>query len=266
MNKIAVALWIAGFGISSLIPVLGKELFSAKEVQDFTNSSRISSEGKNLLILRGQFLSSAKKIPYDPQKKYKLTCTAKLANGEKGMVYLGFIPYDAAGRRILSSEINAYPKTMTTLAADAEKGAMEICLADGSHWNNKTVYGNIAFQADEKLSDLPNRFLIPMAKGSVQKKDGSWTVKLKKPLNKRYEAGTAVRQHVDSDAYIYGARKNLTGAPQQLTAFFSGHATHGLSASKAWKGTSLVQVAIGLTSPDAAAVMELSELKLEELP
>lgn len=255
----------AGMSAAALNPVLGKELFSATKVQDFSDVSGLSANGDNFLVLRG-FRRSAKKFPYDPQKKYKLTCTAKLANGEKGMVFLGFIPYDAAGRRISSSEINAYPKTMTTLAADAEKGAKEISLIDGSKWNNKTAYGNIVFHADEKFSDLPNRSLIPMVKGSVEKKDGSWTVKLKKPLNKRYEAGTAVRQHVDSDAYIYGARKNLTGDSQQLTAVFSGHATYGLSSTKAWKGTSQVQVTIGLVSPDSTTVMEVSELKLEELP
>ena len=216
MNRISLAFYLGSLCISSLIPVFGEELFSAKEVQDFVNSSGISSDGEKFLVLQGRFLNSARKFPYDPKKKYKLTCTVRLVSGSKGLAYLGLTPFDAAGKRIFSQTINALPKSFTTLAAAAEKGATTLSLTDGSKWDNKTPYGFVVFNADEKFADLPNFTGVPMVKESVTQKDGTWTVQLKKPLNKQYEAGTAVRQHCASDFLIYGARKNLTGMPGPL--------------------------------------------------
>ena len=265
MKEFAKMLCAVGIGTATVISVSGEELFSATKVQDFANGSGVSTSGNTLLVPRGKFLQSAKRFAYDPGKRYKLSCTVRLAKGESGRVFLGFVPLDAAGKKILSGEINAIPKSLTTLASAAGKGATELILTDGSRWNNTTPYGCIAFNADEKFSDLPNRTVVPMVKGSVEKRDGKWVAQLKKPLKNGYEAGTAVRQHVESDAFIYGVKKNLTGEKRQLTAVFSGHAANGLSSSRAWKGTAQVQMMIGFTTADAAGVMEISELKLEEL-
>ena len=266
MNKLSLALCIAIIGMLIKTPLCGKELFSAGDVKDFVSNSGISSNGEKILILQGKFQSSAKIFSYDSQKKYKLSCSVRLVNGSKGKIWLGFIPFDADGKKIACREINLISKSLTKLAGAAEKGSTELVLVDGSAWNNKTPYGYVAFNAKTDFSDLPNRSCIPMAKGSVVKENEVWKVKLSKPLEQDYPAGTEVRQHVDSDKYIYCVRPNLTEENQPISAVISGHAEFGLSYKKAWRGTARIQVLIGFTSPDTAAIMELSELKLEELP
>lgn len=266
MNKLVMTLCTVGLSAATVFPVVGEELFAAKETKDFVGTPGLSVSGENFLVLRGKFLESLKKIPYDPRKKYKLTCSARLVNGEKGLLYLGVSPFDAAGKRIFSAEVNALPKTMTTLAADASAGARELRLTDGSRWDNKVAYGYVVFNADETFADLPNRSGVPMVKGSVAQEGGGWKVELKKPLAQSYAAGTAVRQHAASDYHLYCTRKNLTAETQQFTAVLSGHAARGLSYTAAWKGTDRIRVLVGFTSPESTAVMELSELKLEELP
>ena len=66
--------------------------------------------------------------------------------------------------------------------------------------------------------------------------------------------------------YIYGKRRKLTEETQRIAAEISGHIVCGLSYTKAWKGTAYIRLVIGFASKDAKSVMEISELKLEELP
>ena len=82
-------------------------------------------------------LTTAKKFPVDPSKKYTFSFMAKSSKPLNWML-AGFQAYDAKGRMILSPNVNAVPGSMTTAVKAAPAGAKSIIVKDAS--NGKPIW------------------------------------------------------------------------------------------------------------------------------
>ena len=149
-----------------------------------------------------QVYSLMKKIKVNPEKKYVISAKIKQFGEKPAYVWIGFLPYNAKGRSILSQHGFYTTKgSFTSLASAAVKGAKTITLKDASKWNKKKHY-YVAFKAKKDMSDIPNFDVSDMI-SKIDKTGDVYTVTLKYPLKKAYPAGTMVRQHRSAGTYIY---------------------------------------------------------------
>ena len=142
-------------------------------------------------------MTTAKKFPVDPSKKYTFSYMVKASKPMNWMLG-GFQAYDAKGRLITSPNVNAVAGTMTTVAKTAPRGGRTVYFKDCSGWTAH-IGSSIAAGAKADFSDLPN-FNIAGIFNAVEKEGELWKVTLTKPLAQVLEAGTSVRLHRPSGA------------------------------------------------------------------
>lgn len=156
------------------------------------------------------YLWSIKKCNIDPAKKYCLRGKFRKASRTgTARLFFGFYPLYKNGSIIKNYNTVVIPETDTELVAEASKGTTELKIKNGSKWE---VLSNIkiAFNTKPDGQDLPNFNIIRSKIISVTKTDGSWLVKLEKPLKARLPAGTHLRQHRREGDMYYANAKPLT--------------------------------------------------------
>ena len=201
MKKIfafAVAAAVTGslFGAEVLAPVKPADFKGYVNNLSVTeNGLRISGKHKSINV------TSAKMIDIDINKKYLVSCEYRVTPGgtSKSRLYIAPVSYDKDGKIISAVGQNCYPGTFTALAAAAKKGDTVIKVKNAAKW--VVQWGFVAFNAKADFSDLPNYELVPFS--AVKKNGDVWEITLKKPLDKAYPAGTAVREQRAGASYRY---------------------------------------------------------------
>ena len=189
--------------------IMAGSLFSAEalkpaSVADFTGYTRSAKNIENGIRFTGtRYLSykSAKSIPIDLKKKYRISCEYRMAPGSKSAAHLYFAPisYDKNGQEISATGQYCIRGTETVLAAPAKKGDKVVKIKNGAKWF--VQWGAIAFNAKSDFSDLPNNDFIYIS--AIKKNGDVWEVSLKNPLAKDYPAGTSVREQRAGASYRY---------------------------------------------------------------
>lgn len=166
---------------------------------DAWNESKKISWSNGTITTTGRIrLSSVRKFPVDPAKKYTFSYKVKASKSGNWMLG-GFQAYDAKGRLIQSCNVNAVPDSMTTVAKNAPKGSQIIYLKDASKWKNYNG-ASIVTGAKADFSDLPNFNIAAVGFKSVEKDGDLWKVVLRKPLAQPLDANTSVRLHLPAGA------------------------------------------------------------------
>lgn len=100
----------------------------------------------------------------------------------------------------------------------------------------------ICFNAKKDYSDLPN-FSLSHVVSKVENKGEFALVTFKKPLNKAFKVGTAVRLNATSGGYMYcsAAHKTATNKWKNFSADINGIVTKGSPNNKFWAGTCYVK-------------------------
>ena len=257
---------IAGILASaSICAVSAADLFVPKTTADFSKANVTAKEG--VYTSKGGFtLFSTKTFKMDPAKKYKISADFKSISGTPGYVYIGFRPLDAKNRWIHPASVYCLPKTMTELAAPAKKGDKAVKVKDAANWNTRSGHSCITFNAKEDLSDLPNFDFTYITKNGAVKKGDVWEISLKSPLKKDYAAGTKVRQQTASSSFIYAALRKLAPKGEaKLSGIVSGLYKDTIGFRKFWNGTKTFQVIVMHGSAKNDAVLEIRNIKLEEV-
>lgn len=176
-----------------------EEVLKLSEVKDFSRPVEIvEADGEKVFESTPGRLMSTKSFEVDPQKTYLLKGSFRNLSQEQIRVYLGFVPLDSNGKEILDRHVNCAKGTETELAEAVKAGDTTIKLKND--WPKIGKNWQIAFNAKDDLSDLPNRDLSPL----VDSANGN-EVKLSGPLPKAYPAGTKIRAQFSDGTYIYTA-------------------------------------------------------------
>ena len=201
-NKIMGILFAAALALGTANAAVIEEVkVSAEDAKKFKSSPKIADvDGEKAFVstVKGYKLYSLKKkIQIDPDKKYLVSVKVKQITDKPSYIWIGFVPYNAKGRRIgLEHGENNTKGSFTSLTADVAKGAKTITVKDASKWK-KGKYYYVAFDAKEDMSDIPNFNIANISKIEDN------TITLSKALSKAYPAGTMVRQHRSGGTYIY---------------------------------------------------------------
>ena len=138
-------------------------------------------------------LTTLKKFPVDPSKKYTFSFMTK-ASKPSNWLLAGFQAFDEKGRMILSPNVNAVPESMTETVQAAPRGEKFIIVKDASKW---TRDGGLSIVSGTKAdySDLPNFNIAATGIADVKKEGENWKVTLVRPLALPLAAGASVRLH-----------------------------------------------------------------------
>ncbi len=213
----ASILMIACAGLTAAELTVGKSADLTGGVKGELSDTKdgIRFTGKNMFFSRG-------KLEIDPSKSYEVSFRVRAAEGAKtpGNCYIGIKCFNASGREIPITHVNALAGTETELAAPAKRGDLVLKVKDASKWTAR--YAHAAFNVKKDLSDLPNPDISPSIT-KIEKKGQVWELTLKTPLSKDYPAGTAVRRHADSNTFIYVCGNLVPGKEWKNFSFtFSG--------------------------------------------
>lgn len=194
----------------------------------------------------------------NPEKTYRLSGKFKAQEPwAEGNLLFGLAPHDAQSQPIFAMQVNPVKGTETTLAEDAHAGSTRLKLANATGWKN-TPYVGVVFNAEQDLSDLPNRSARSIAEIAGQE------VVLKEPLTQDYPAGTPVRQHESGNSYMYsGAAYQKVPADKwiEFSGEIGGEAASGLSANQWWKGSEIVRIFLINSQPNIA----FKDIRLDEI-
>jgi hypothetical protein len=207
LNKVMGSLFIAALGVGIANAAVVEEIkASAEGAKKFTVAPKIiDMDGEKVFAIPPKsYIAYAlkKKTKFDPAVKYNVSVKVKQLGKVPALVYIGFIPYDAKGRKIGPQHgYNNTKGSFTTLAAAVAKGAKSLSVKDASKWK-KGPYYFVAFNAKEDMSDIPN-FNVAGVITRIEKNGDGYTITFSKALEKAYPAGTKVRQHRSGGTYVY---------------------------------------------------------------
>lgn len=250
------------------------EVLTLNEPADFTNQlfkpAKQLVKADDALSVKGQSfcLFSVKTLTLDPTKKYTLSLDYRQKEGDgSGVLYVGFVPFNAEGKQIRAVSVNAVKNTEAVVAKAAKSGDTVVYLKDASKWDLKTPYGYIVFDAKEDYADLPNFSYIAVPGGNIKQDGDVWEITLKEPLKKDIAEGTVVRQQKAGSAYIYSIiRTKFTH-----TDWLSGSGKIDGSVSKfgtgnkqLWPGTASVRILVMMQGGKRDSVFEFKNIRLEE--
>ena len=243
--------------------VTAQELVVTKDLTSFLRHSQLSYKGGVFTLKTGAgTVFTHKLVEIDPTKKYKISADIK-ATGKNPTIYIGYLPMNEKKQQISCISVNDKAKTLTTVAKTAKKGDKVLYLTNCDSWYNNRPYVFIAFNATEDFSDMPNNDTLPMVKNSIVKKDNVWEVKLEKPLTKNIVAGTLVRQHIASSAFIYPKLCKVTAEWNSFAGITQGIVKRGISNVKFWPKTKYVRPLILVTGGDKTTIVEFKNFKME---
>ena len=193
-------------------------------------------------------LISKELIPVDSSKKYELSAFLKSASGsadDPSVCSLGLAMFDVNKRSIIKSNAVIVPDTETVLVEAAVKGETTIAIADGSKWEKRrSIPTAVAFNAKPELADLPNYEYSSSISVFTKNDNGSYKLKLSKPLAKGYPAGTKVRQHHSGFLQPVVAVVRIPAEWTEYKMYFEGVSTSEEDRDKFWQGTKYVKIFI----------------------
>lgn len=170
--------------------VFAAEVFKLEKLSDVTKHANVSQQDQIFTVRKNASLFANQKLTLDPAKKYRLSGEFRCIQGKSPNVYLGYAPRDAKNRQIRPACVLSQKDSLTELAADAEAGGKVLKIKDASKWDTVFPYINVAFNAKEDFSDLPNFEVFPIKKNSIKKAGDVWEITLETALRKAYPAGT----------------------------------------------------------------------------
>ena len=233
---------------------------------DFIQPSLVKPS-ENALTLRGRaaFMSKTT-FQVNPAVKYSISGEFRHKNGKPVRILFGFAPFAKDNTPIRANMVNGYNTTLTTLVEAAKKGDKVLKVKDASKWNTKTTYSFVAVNAAKDFSDLPNRNLLYTAVPNVKQNGTVWEITLKEPLKADIAAGTAVRQHLAGDGYIYTVRIfKPTEEWSVHSAMISGILRNGLATNRFWRGTVSAKLLILVLDGDSKSEFEIRNVKVTEV-
>ena len=233
---------------------------------DFTQSSLVKPS-ENALTLRGRtaFMSKTT-FQVNPAVKYSISGEFRHKKGKPVRILFGFVPYAKDKTQIRANMVNGNNTTLTTLAEAAKKGDKVLKVKDASKWNTKTTYSFVAVNAAKDFSDLPNRNLFYTVVPNVKQNGTVWDITLKEPLKADIAAGTAVRQHLAGDGYIYTVRIfKPTEEWAAHSAMISGIVRNGLATNRFWRGTASAKLLILVLDGEPKSEFEIRNVKVTEV-
>jgi len=264
-SKLAVVLVAVGCAST----IFAEEVLKPSEVKDFLKNPALTAENGTLVAKGQTTVLSAKAVPVDPSKKYKLSGKFRAKDGSAPtMFYFGYAPYDAKNNPIISASVCYFPNTDTELAEPAKNGDTVLKVKDASKWSKPAKSAVVAFNTKADFADLPNNEIIATVPEKIENKNGVWEVTLKTPLRKAYPGGTKIRQQTYSGSYIYNVvsgSKN-SAAWQNFSGIISGEGKSGHQAKQWWPGTKSARILILLNygGKDAPA-SEFKDIVLETI-
>ncbi len=245
------------------------DVFKLENLSEISKHANVSQQDQVFTVRKNATLLSNRTLILDPAKKYRLSGEFRCIQGKSPDVYLGYAPRDAKNRQIRPACVLSQKDSLTELAADAEAGGKVLKVRDASKWDTVFPYINVAFNAKEDFSDLPNFEVFPIKKNSIKKAGDVWEITLETALRKAYPAGTKIRQQKDSATYIYNAS---AGPVKQewttRTGVLSGEVLKEMNATvynKLWPGTKSVQVLVMFLGGTPDSVVEFRNIKVEEV-
>lgn len=226
------------FSKLTVVAAAAVSVLSAAEVIDLT-SKDFWRPMKNVEFSEGQMINNSRNMfrskkcfTFDPAKKYTIEMTAVGGEGKKSSsFFVGIYPATAKGALCSAYSIQTNPASYTEVAADAKKGDKVIKVKDASKW---TKGGGIAFNAKADFSDLPNGQLYTGGIVSCVKDGDSWTITLKKALNRNVAARSFVRQHFDGGYNYLWMNSIAPGKTVNIKSSITGTAKQGRYTSKAF--------------------------------
>ena len=249
----------------SALMVVAQELVVTKDLTSFLRHSQLSYKDGVFTLKTGSGTVFAHKlVEIDPTKKYQISADIKVT-GKIPTIYIGYLPMNEKKQQITCISINDKVNTLTTVAKAAKKGDKVLYLTNCASWYNNRAYTYIAFNAQKDYLDLPNYDTLPIVKNSIVKKDNVWEVKLEKPLTKNIVAGTLVRQHFASSAFIYPKSCKVTTEWASYVGTIQGMVKRGISNAKFWPSTKYVRPLILVTGGNKTTVVEFKNFKMVEL-
>ena len=257
------------FAASCVCSLAAAEILNINAPADFMTPKQVAVSEDGIIVKGPSFnLFSAKMLKLDPAKKYKISGDFRLKEGEKvDYVYLGFVPFDAQGKKISSGSVNVTPNSDTILVKAAVAGDTVVYVKDASTWDNKTPHGYFVFNANPDYSDLPNFNLLQIPQGGIEQDGDVWKITLKKPLKKDIAEGVGVRQQKAGSAYIYASyKRDLPHEWTTLSGIISGSvAKSGNPSKKLWPATASVRLMVMMLNGDNNCVVEMKNIKIEEI-
>lgn len=184
--------------LSALLATIG--ILQAKESVSFAEKAQWKTSPKMVqsekgITLKGNAFVVSKQFTVDPQKKYTISGVVSVKNLPADMkmsMNLGFFVYDANGRAIFCQNICAVPNTFAKVLEAAQKGDKFIIVDKASKMGVRP-WNNLAINAKEDLSDLPNRNIVAENIKSAEQTGQGWKISFATPLKKDIPAGTFIR-------------------------------------------------------------------------
>lgn len=189
-----------------------------------------------------------KKIEVDPEANYELVGWFSSAGPVASNLNFGLICFDAENELIRGPEITFVEGTEARLREEAKEGTHILKIDKGSAWLVEPRIlstSHVAFNVDDSgnYGDLPNRNLSGRGILGVKQSDGQWEIELAEPLAKDFPVGTKIRQHRQTQSYLYVLTDRKV--PEEWTQFsgkVGGMTERGVASRSFWPGTRFVQV------------------------
>lgn len=169
--------------------------------KDATVKTDSTKTDGNSFILKGNRSSLIlnKKIVFDTNP---IIFSGNIKNtGDKpAHVYIGYIAYTKNGTKVNASNFSSAQDAKTMKIISLDESNKKIVLESSAAPNNRL---NLALNAKDDFSDLPNFKLIGSISGVKKQEDGRYEVTLNKPLEQSIQVGQSVRTHGTSGTYTY---------------------------------------------------------------
>lgn len=227
----------------------------------------IEKKGNIVTFKNGASFTYKTMFEVDPAKKYTITFDARVS-GKKAHTSVMYIPHTANNRYINTNNIFGSLTGITTVVENAAKGSTVIKLKDTSNFVKGLLKNcQLALNAKEDFSDLPNFNIVPVSIIKVQKEKDHEVLTLAKPLSKDIAAGTVVRQHYYGSAFYFndGMRVQFKNNDWQSFEARCGGVAEQRSPVKFVRGTAKFRLALSF-SGEKGMTVELRNLKMTVTP
>ena len=163
-------------------------------------------------------------IPIDPGKSYTFKVKFRTLDAAlPASGYMGFELYDAKKRKITYRNVVSVDLKLSEVISAKKVKKLQV-----------------AFNAKEDFSDIPNFDISPAIKNAEKDENGNLRLELVRPLTKDYPAGTTLRFHSPYGAPMYYLASGWmpAGEGKECTAVLNGiFDKSGAPNNKFWKGT-----------------------------
>ena len=197
-------------------------------------------------------------IQIDPTKKYKFSIFFRAGDAAKtAPFFAGINSFDKNKKPIGGDNVRYFDGTLTTITADVRKGESVLPVENASRYKKGW---NIAINAAEDCTDLPNRNLI----GGVKAINGN-ELTLRAPLKVDIPAGTKIRQHSGGWQYNLNHGGKAPADWKEYSVIINGRNDKRGENNQFWPGTCYIQVVIAANMANNGAVLFADDFQLTEI-